>query len=646
METDLERQILEHVNRPGYQPVKPRVIAKKLGLASDDRVLVRRVVKQLVKRKQLVYGANHLVYPLSHSKSQKELERIKNRSTIIGQFQRTSAGFGFVRPQGTPRDKGREDDIYIREEATKDACTGDTVEVEITRKRGRMGQRAGHIVEIVARRTHQFVGTYFEDDHSAFVQVDGGRFDRPISVGDPGAKRVNGGDKVVIEMVRFPSPRIAGEAVITQVLGDHAQPGVDTELIIAEFALPTAFPDAAIEEARREADRFDESIDDDRRDLTDQVIITIDPKDARDFDDAISLEIIDNDHWLLGVHIADVSHFVRPNTALDDEARDRATSIYLPDRVIPMIPEIISNNLASLQPQKVRYTKTAFLEFTPDGQPIHTETCSAAIRSQWRFNYEEIDDFLARPDDWKRKLPSQVFALVTRMHELAMVLRRRRMDRGAIELTMPEVRLNLNKQGKVTGAYQTEHTESHQIIEEFMLAANEAVAKKLNDLEVHFLRRIHEDPDPRKLKTLTEFARFLQLDVESLQSRFEIKRLLADVAGRPEEHAVNFAVLKSMKKAIYGPEVVGHYALSSDNYCHFTSPIRRYPDLVVHRQLDQLHRGKRPADDFDRMANLGEHCSDREQRAQQAERELTKIETAPSFESTSQRGNGSRHHRR
>ena len=628
MHIDLERRILEHVRQPGYQPVKPRVIAKKLGLPPDQRALVRRIVKQLVKRKQLLYGANHLVSPLApHAAGQQKSTTNKRKTSrnITGKFQRAMAGFGFVRPTGTARDKGRDDDIFIPAEATQDAVTGDLVEVELSGKKGRFGQPTGEIVEIVQRQTNQFVGTYFEDDDFAYVQIDGKKFAEPIQVGDPGAKNVRGGDKVVIEMVRFPAPRVQGEGVITQILGDHAKPGVDTQLIIAEFSLPREFPEEALEDAREQARKFDESIEDGRVDLTESVVVTIDPKDARDFDDAISLEIIDNDHWRLGVHIADVSHFVQPNTALDDEAKNRATSIYLPDRVIPMIPEIISNNLASLQPNKVRYTKTAFIEFTPDGKHVATETCSGAIQSKHRFTYEDIDDYLARPHVWQRKLPAEIFELVGRMRRLAMILRKRRMERGSLELAMPELKLELDQDGKVTGARKTEHTESHQIIEEFMLAANEAVAQKLHDAKVYFLRRIHEDPDPRKLKTLTEFARFLQFDVQSLESRFEIKRLLAEVAGRPEEHTVNFAVLRSMKKAIYGPEEEGHYALASDNYCHFTSPIRRYPDLVVHRQLDELNRGKKPVSDFDKMANLGEHCSDREHRAQQSERELTKL---------------------
>ncbi|MBN1394457.1 MAG: ribonuclease R [Pirellulales bacterium] len=549
--------------------------------------------------------------------------RKQSPNRLLGVFQRTQQGFGFVRLRGESSGAEKKD-IYIPADKSGDAATGDVVTVRIDRKRrGGPGPR-GEIVEIVERQTRRFVGAYFETADAAFVRIDGALFARPIYVGDPGAKNVRTDDKVVVEMLRFPSPLRDGEGVIVEVLGPRGKPGVDTLSIIREFALPDAFAEDALREAQKQAENFDESIDD-RLDLTGETVVTIDPADARDFDDAISLERLENGHWRLGVHIADVAHFVRPDGPLDREAADRATSVYLPDRVLPMLPEVISNGLASLQPGKVRYTKTAIVEFTADGLRVSTKLHSAAIRSDKRLAYEQVDSFLRDPVQWRRKLGAKVCDLLDRMHELAMVLRRRRFAAGALELTMPEIKVDLDKNGKVTGAHVVENTVSHQIIEEFMLAANEAVADLLRERGFHFLRRIHQSPSPRKLKALTEFVAELGYKTGSLESRFELQKLLDQSADRPERHAVHFAVLRSLQRAVYSPEQEGHYALASKCYCHFTSPIRRYPDLTVHRLVDLLLTKRKPPSDFDALVVLGEHCSDREQRAEAAERTLTKL---------------------
>jgi ribonuclease R len=613
---DLETLILEYVLAPGYRPVKPRVIAKRLGLVDDQRDQVRRAVKRLAKQGKLAYGANHLVKP----------PRKLQSNQLTGTFRRTQAGFGFVRPSETTPAHGPERDIFIAENRSGDAVTGDTVLVELLpRKFTSRGNPEGRIVEVLERETHQFVGTYFEAAGQSYVQVDGTIFSQPIRVGDPGAKNARPDDKVVFEMVRFPTPWHEGEGVLTEVLGPRGQIGIDTLSIIREFELPEHFAEDALAEAREQADRFDESIPPGRLDLTHETTITIDPADARDFDDAVSLEFQENGHWRLGVHIADVAHFVRPKTALDREAHNRATSVYLPDRVIPMLPEIISNSLASLQPDRVRYTKSVFIELTADGLPVAVDIHGAAIRSKRRFTYEEVDDYLANPAVWQTKLSPPVHALLGRMHELAMILRARRLARGALELTLGEVKIDLDRDGKVIGAHQVVNTVSHQIIEEFMLAANEAVAQRLGEAGLLFLRRIHEPPDPRKLRELTEFVTELGFETESLESRFELQRLLREVSGRPEERAVNYALLRSMQQAVYSPLDEGHYALASPLYCHFTSPIRRYPDLTVHRLLDALAHKKKPVQDMADLLTLGQHCSQRERRAEAAERELTKV---------------------
>jgi ribonuclease R len=542
---------------------------------------------------------------------------------VVGIFKRAAGGYGFVRPLDAPAgDRGQ--DIHVAATAALDAATGDTVRVKLARTRDiRRPGPSGEIVEVVKRRTTRFVGSYFEAAGQGWVQIDGTGFARPVSVGDPGAKGVRKDDKVVVELVRFPTPIRDGEGVVVEVLGKAGAVGVDTATISAEFGLPGPFPEAALDDARRQAAVFDESVPAGRRDLTGRTIVTIDPVDARDFDDAISLERVERGHWLLGVHIADVSHFVREGSPLDQEARTRGTSVYLPDRVIPMLPEIVSNNLASLQPGKVRYARTCWIEFTPEGIPVHTAVEPSAIKSARRFTYEEVDVFLADPATPAIEMTPEVRSLLGRMRDLARLLRGRRTARGSLELHMPEVKIDLDRDGRVAGAHVVENTESHRIIEEFMLAANEAVAGALAAAGAGFLRRIHPQPDPRKLRQLTEFVTELGFEVDSLESRFELQRLLDMARGRPEEHAVHYAVLRSLSRAAYGPQDDGHYALASDCYCHFTSPIRRYPDLTVHRALEAIAKGRRPP--ADGLVQLGGECSDLERRAEAAERELVKL---------------------
>ncbi|MEM6798439.1 MAG: ribonuclease R [Planctomycetota bacterium] len=646
MQEDLRAAVLSYTSNKTYRAVKPAVIAERLGLVDEAADELKKVVKKMVKAGELEYGPSHLVLPIDEDHPARANlvakpaggKRKADDRYVNGTLRRVSSGDCYVRPEGTPASAGKEADVFVSPRNSGDAASGDKVRIVLGSRPGPKGKPEGKLVDIVERATNQVVGTYFEQAGMGLVDVDGKLFNAPIYVGDPGAKGARDDDKVVIEMVRFPSHQRDGEGVITQILGGRGAPGVDTLSIKYEFGLPGEFPEEVLASAREQAAAFDESIGEDRRDLTGETVITIDPATARDFDDAISLQRLDNGHWELGVHIADVSHFVPVKTELDSEAYNRATSVYLPDEVVPMLPEIISNNLASLQPDKVRYAMTARIEFTEDGAPIGADVFKAAIKSCRRFTYEEVDAYLVEKclaeipavaagegADVVATLTPPVDKLLAQMFELAMILRRRRFDRGALELHMPEMRIDLDKEGRVSGAHLEQNTESHQIIEEFMLAANEAVARKLADEGLIFLRRVHGTPDPRKTKALTEFVRDLGFKVDNLQDRFELQSLLNKVKDDPRSHAVNFATLRSMQRAIYSPEDEGHFALASDCYCHFTSPIRRYPDLIVHRLIDQLNTGEKPRQEMAVFLQWGDHCSDREQRAANAERELNKV---------------------
>lgn len=651
MQEDLRAAVLSYTANPAYKPAKPKIIAERLGLAGEAAAELKKVVKKMIRAGELEYGPSHKILPVDEdhpcragiaSKTEKasssdgdsakpKAARQKDSDRyVVGTFRRVSTGEGYLRPEGTPASAGKDNDVYLSKRNAEDAASGDKIRVVLSRHAGPKGKPEGKLVDIIERATNQFVGTYLEKEGQGLVKIDGKVFSTPLYVGDPGAKGAQEDDKVVVEMVRFPSHLHEGEGVIVKILGSRGEPGVDTLSIKYEYGLPGEFPEDVMASAREQADNFDESVTGHRQDLTGDTVITIDPVDARDFDDAISLKRIENGHWLLGVHIADVSHFVPTKTPLDNEAYNRATSVYLPDEVIPMLPEIISNNLASLQPDKVRYAMTARIEFSPEGVPIGADVFKSAIKSCRRFTYEEVDEFLEDRAAWKEKLTPPVHQLLGEMHELAMTLRRRRFERGALELHMPEMKIDLDKEGRVTGAHLAKNTESHQMIEEFMLAANEAVARKLHDAGLFFLRRVHGTPDPRKMKLLTDFVRDLGLPAENLENRFELQELLNRVQGDPRQHAVNFATLRSMQRAIYSPEEEGHYALASECYCHFTSPIRRYPDLTIHRLLDALHKhekagGPKPVQEMAAMLQRGDHCSEREQRATNAERELKKV---------------------
>jgi ribonuclease R len=613
MSTQYEDQILKAVSRKSYSPLKPKALARSLGLSSAEYRDFKQALKKLINEGRLELGRNDTIRPAPTAGS------------IVGTFRRTSLGHGYVRPQPVEGKVGPE--IRISEQHTLDAASGDTVLVRLIQKGSAKGERraTGRIARVLERATREFVGTYHERDGTGYVRIDGTVFSHSIVVGDAGAKGAKIDDKVVIEMVRFPSAEDRGEGVITEVLGPRGQPGVDTLSIIRAFNLPTEFPEDAKEEARHAAETFTEEDIEGREDFTQTLIVTVDPVDARDFDDAVALSRDpQSGYWELQVHIADVGHFVPQGGPLDLEAKRRATSVYLPQRVLPMFPELISNHLASLQQDRVRYVKSVIIGYTPEGQITGLRFANGAIRVRRRFAYEEVLAVLeGKPE--APALEPEIRDLLFRMKELALILRERRRKRGSLELNMPEAELEYDEEGRVSGAHFASDDISHQIIEEFMLQANEAVAEHLQELKIPFLRRIHPDPDPRKLEAFARFARSLGYRIPLEQDRYGLQRVLNQSADKPEAHAIHYALLRSLKQATYSPEEDGHYALASTHYCHFTSPIRRYPDLTVHRLLHRLLLRGKVGGDREELATLGDHCSKMERRSEIAERELVKL---------------------
>ncbi len=674
---ELADRVLKWVGADGYEPCKAKQIATAIGVDDGGYRELRRVIKSLASKGKIVYGANHLILGLgepaeqsapakrkrppkrsasssgnngdrddatgnqtaepaaSHeaSESNDSTRPPKEPKRVRGTFRLAMGGFGFLRPGSGSEDADSPDDIFVPPGSTGGALDGDTVEVVLRPRSDRRGDDVEGVVnKILLRGRRQFTGTFELKGGQALVHLDGVPYDRPVVVGDVRGLPLEGDEKVFVELVEFPDAfGVGGEAVILEVLGKTNNPAIDTLTIMRQYGLPDSFPEAVLDDARKRADEYsDQDSPDDiatadggnRRDLTALLTITIDPFDARDFDDAISLER-NGGRSTLWVHIADVSTFVVQGSVLDEEAQKRATSVYLPDRVIPMIPEIISNHLASLQPDRVRLTKTVEIEIQDDGVITSVEVYNSLIRSALRLNYEQVDEFIAAPESMRQSWGDAVCDLLSRMHKLAMEMRRRRFKRGSLTMDVPEVKIDLDKNGKVKGAHTVSHTESHQIIEEFMLAANQAVATWLDDQELQFLHRIHPAPERRKLRQLEQFARDLGLPIASVESRFEIQRILDLVAGTDLEDAVNFSVLRSMNKAIYGPHREGHYALDMEHYCHFTSPIRRYPDLTVHRLVQNIIDKKpTPDEPFSSLLRLGFHCSDQERNAALAERDL------------------------
>ena len=606
-------RIVRHLARQGYQPQKIRRLARAMGIADDEYGDFRGAVKALMKTGRIVMGsASALTLP-------------DPARRVVGRFRSNPRGFGFVIPD-TPNSHG---DLFVPPGHAGDAVTGDTVAAEVL-KRGRRDGRLmyeGRIVEIIERGQSRYVGELCRELKRWFVRPDGNILHVPIFVGDPGAKRARSGDQVVVEIIEYPSRGRDARGVVTKVLGKRGAPGVDTQSIIHQYQLPDEFPAAVGKEAGRVVASYNpEEAASGRKDLRDLTVITIDPDDARDFDDAISVTELDDGRLELGVHIADVSHFVQPGGALDVEARERANSVYFPRLVIPMLPEVLSNGVCSLQEEQPRLTKSAFITYNAAGQRVATRFANTVVRSAKRLTYRQATRILAGKVG---RYSKKVVALLRRMESLGRMIRRRRLADGMLVLDLPEVELVFNEQGRVTGVEPADTSFSHTIIEMFMVEANEVVAELLAGLGVPALRRVHPPPDEAAAQPLNRFLRALGLPPVEGMDRKALQPLLDGVKGRPESFAVNLAILRSLEQATYEPASVGHFALASEDYTHFTSPIRRYPDLTVHRLLDAYVRGglkKRrrrvEVPRLDECKELGAHCSRNERRAEAAEREL------------------------
>jgi ribonuclease R len=487
-------------------------------------------------------------------------------------------------------------------------------------------RREGRVIRILERANETIVGTLQRSRNFYFVVADDPRFVHNLYVPAPAPPLSAGvGDKVVAKLDAWPSRHVNPEGHIVEVLGPAGSPGVDVLSIIRKYRLPSEFPQEVVREAESLPARIDPEEIKGRLDLRDRIIVTIDPDDARDFDDAIEVEATP-EGWSVGIHIADVSHYVLPKGQLDREAVSRGNSVYLADRVIPMLPEALSNGLCSLRPDEDHLTFSVFAAVNRKGKVHSVRFAKSVIRSVARLTYKEALSRLEHPpvDEVGRKLHLA--------WQLASQLRAKRFAAGSLDLDFPEVKIWLDSQGKPLRLEKIENDISHQLIEELMLLANELVASELMRRRQPSIYRVHESPDPDRMLEFRETALALGVQCGDLSHRPELQRLLASVRGKPQEYAVKLGLLKSLKRARYAPDPLGHYGLHKSNYTHFTSPIRRYSDLVVHRALAHLLGLTKRGADSSSLGSVAEHISTTERIAADAEKDSVKLKKLEFFQ--------------
>lgn len=549
---------------------------------------------------------------------------------------------------------GDEPDIYIDRRNMKGAMNGDLVVVRVDKKNPhfkRLRNRdlvVGEVTQVLRRAHRTVVGRFHAHEREPWVVPFDVRLDNDIVIERGETMDARDGEMVNVELDRYPD-RSSSHAVgrIVEVLGFIGDPGVDIEVVIRKLHIPHSFPDDVVAEAQRVPDEVAEEEIAKRVDCRARNIVTIDGETAKDFDDAVEVRILPNGNYLLGVHIADVAHYVREGSLLDEEAFERGTSVYFPGRAIPMLPEVLSNGICSLNPRVARLTFSVDIEIDKRGRFVSRKAYKSVIRTKERMTYTNVNAILVGlglaedsgqpphgvavpPFAQLREQYQYLFDDFQRMYALYDVLRRRREQRGSIDFDLPEAEVMLSESGDIEAIRANERNVAHRLIEEFMLAANESIAQELVFANQPGLFRVHQQPDPQKLEDLREILKEFKLQLRGSTEDIrptELQRVLKSVAGTPEERFLTNIVLRSMKRAFYSDEDLGHFALGLEHYCHFTSPIRRYPDLIVHRRLAELLEtgplyGKR-RDEIERAHPVyASQSSERERRAEEAEREV------------------------
>ncbi|SFE93999.1 ribonuclease R [Alteribacillus iranensis] len=553
---------------------------------------------------------------------------------VKGTVQAHQRGFAFILPEN----KG-EDDIFVPANELNGAMNKDIVLVRVQRKSSG-SKPEGVVVRILERGTQKIVGTYVDYRSYGLVEADDKHISNDIFIPQDAENGAVDGHKVVVEITKYPEGRFSAEGKVVNILGHKNDPGVDILSIIHKHGLPGEFPQEVIDQANEIPDTLTEKDLVERRDLREETIVTIDGADAKDLDDAVQVKRLENGNFLLGVHIADVSYYVEEGSPIDQEAFERATSVYLVDRVIPMIPHRLSNGICSLNPKVDRLTMSCEMEITPDGEVVNHDIFESVIRSSERMTYSDVRLILEEKDEDTREKYKELVPLFERMEELALILRKKRFERGAIDFDFKEAKVIVDEEGKPEDVKLLERSVAERLIEEFMLAANETVAEHFHWLKLPFVYRIHEDPDPEKLERFLEFVTTFGYVVKGSANTVHpraLQKVLEEVKGETEEAVISTVLLRSMQQAKYDPENVGHFGLSSDFYTHFTSPIRRYPDLIVHRLIREYAiknnmDGKTQSTWREKLPDITRHASERERRAVDAERDVDDLKKAQYME--------------
>ncbi len=557
-----------------------------------------------------------------------------------GIYRKNQKGFGFVKVEG------EENEIYIAKENSKNALNGDKVLVKILQEEGTGSNKdksaEGKVVEILKHEKDVVVGIFQNSKNFGFVVPDDKNFGTDIFISKKDFGKARNNHKVLVKITKFPEKGKNAEGKVIEVIGNVNEAGVDMLSLIKEHNLPSTFPKPVVKEAQKFGQAIDKSDIKNRVDLRDKIIFTIDGEDAKDLDDAVRVEKLENGNYRLEVHIADVSHYVKENSLLDQEALLRGTSIYMLGRVIPMLPRELSNGLCSLNAGEDRFTLSCIMEIDKKGKVVSSQVYKAVINVTERMSYKDVQKIIDASDKDVLKRYEPYIQEFKNMEELAQILKARRVENGYLNLDIPESKIELDVNGRVTNIAKYQTTFANEIIEQFMLTANETIAEKFYWLEAPFIYRVHEEPDLEKVQDLNKFLFNFGLKIKANKDNIypkEFAKVLEDIKGKEEEKVISTLVLRTLKVARYEAENSGHFGIASKYYCHFTSPIRRYPDLFIHRIISKYLEENYILDDegleryTEQAEDRAKKSSEREKVATTVEREAEKIKKAEYMES-------------